>query len=60
MIDYTVQEVRRFFCFVFQKAIHLTESFLFESSNWRRRHQYVARVYHYKAQFLKISTNLQL
>jgi hypothetical protein len=47
LIDYTVQEARRFFL-VFQLSVRKTIDFLLHWSFWRRQHQAVAQFYHYK------------
>jgi hypothetical protein len=55
MINYTVQEIRRFYYFIIEQSQLLTQEFILASSTWRRQHQYLARIYHYKNKI-----NLQL
>jgi len=55
MINYTIQEVRRFFIYIFERAKELTIEFLDLSSKWRRTHQFFAKKYHYIKRY-----NLQL
>ena len=50
VVDFSVQEVRRYFIFIFKESIQLTKEFLYRSSMWRRRHQFIAKQCHYAAQ----------
>jgi len=60
MIALTVQEIRRFYCFILQKTIIYGTAFLANSSHWRRHHQYIAQLCHQKAHTKKYKYNLQL
>ena len=60
MIAITIQEIRRFYCFILQKTVIYSMSFLTNSSNWRRHHQYIAKLCHQKAHARKHGYNLQL
>ena len=60
MINITIEEARRFFCFILQKTIEYSTEFLTESSRWRRHHQYIAKIFHQKTHAGKYKYSLQL
>lgn len=61
LIDWTVQETRRFFTYLYTNIKQSSEKF-FSWSFWRRKHQAIAKFYHYRRNEVQFncSTSLSL
>jgi hypothetical protein len=48
LIRYSIQEIRKFVCRIFEKTIKISNETFQQSSLWRRKHQYFSQLAHRK------------
>jgi hypothetical protein len=48
LIRYSIQEIRKFVCRIFEKTIKISNQTFLQSSLWRRKHQYFSQLAHRK------------